>query len=144
MTDIMELVKELYTRVEWQKTPGAVYKEDLAELIAAAIKDLFIMTGRTMQHSEDMWVYDEISEDFKVPVFFDADLLLDEREYVLVCAQIAFFTKVRTDVNNIVGYSTDALTITHGDKPYAYLTGTINELETRRRSLWFKMSRYTI
>ena len=46
------------------------------------------------------------------------DFLIDEEAYILICAQIEFFRKVQSDVNNIVGYTTDALTVTNADKPY--------------------------
>ena len=31
--------------------------------------------------------------------------------------QLSFYHKVRADVNRIVGYSTDAMSITNADKP---------------------------
>lgn len=69
---------------------------------------------------------------------------MDEREYVLVAAQIAFFNKVKTDVNSHVGYTTDALSVTHADRPYKYLSDTVTELERLKRTIWFKMARYNI
>lgn len=54
-----------------------------------------------------------------------------------------FFKKVQSDVNNIVGYTTDALSITNADKPYAHLQDTIGELEKERRIVFFKMVPYT-
>lgn len=139
MVDISALTEELHRRIEWQKTPEEVYRDDLASYVVLGIKDLFIMTGRAAQYSDDLFVAED-----GVPVLFNGELLADEREYVLVAAQISFFSKVKTDVNNHVGYTTDALSVTHADKPYRYLSETIMELESRKRVLWFKMSRYNI
>ena len=75
-------------------------------------------------------------------LIFDDDLPLDEEEYVMLAAQIGFFKRVATDVNNIVAYTTDALTITNADKPYANLKATIDDLERERRITYYKMSRY--
>ena len=75
--------------------------------------------------------------------FFNADLPIDEEKYVLLTAEIAFFKKVQSDVNNIVGYTTDALSITNADKPYAHLQDTIRDLESERRIVFFKMTSYT-
>nr|DAO42681.1 MAG TPA: hypothetical protein [Caudoviricetes sp.] len=32
--------------------------------------------------------------------------------------------------------------MSHGDKPYANLKNTIAELESKRRTIWYKMTRY--
>lgn len=97
------------------------------------------MTGRAAQYSEDLY---EIEEE--LPITFSIDLLSDEWEYVLIAGQIAFFNKVKTDVNKHIGYTTDALSVTRADKPFRYLSETISELERHKRTLWFKMARYTI
>ena len=74
----------------------------------------------------------------------DLDLPLDEEKYVLLTAQIRFFKKVQSDVNNIVGYTTDALSVTNADKPYAHLQDTIEGLERERRITYYKMTRFTL
>lgn len=139
MIDITAMATELHARVEWQKTPEEVYQDDLAGYILLGIKDLLIMTGRAMLFTNDAITFED-----ETPVAYDSTLLADEQEYVLVVAQIAFFSKVKTDVNNHVGYTTDALSVTHADKPYRYLSETIADLEQRKRTLWFKMARYNI
>lgn len=139
MIDIAALTEELHRRVEWQKTPEEVFRDDLAGFVLLGIKDLMIMTGRAAQYTEANIAYDD-----DMPVSYDASILADEQEYVLIVAQIAFFNKVKTDVNNHVGYTTDALSVTHADKPFRYLGETIAGLERQKRALWFKMARYTI
>lgn len=47
-------------------------------------------------------------------------------------------------MNRIVGYSTDAMTITNADKPYANISQTLAELANRQRVLYYKMVRYTL
>ena len=74
----------------------------------------------------------------------EADLLLDEKRYIELSAKIEFFRKVQTDVNNIVGYTTDALTVTNADKPYMNLTTTIDALEKERRVIHYKMIRHVL
>lgn len=75
--------------------------------------------------------------------YFQPDLSIDEEKYVLLVAQILFFKKVQSDVNNIVSYTTDALSITNADKPYAHLQDTINNLENERRIVFYKMTDYS-
>lgn len=84
----------MYERIEWQNVPDAVAKDDLTGLIADGIRDLYVMTGRAMQFDESMFLMDD-----EMYLSFTDDLLLDEKEYVLVTAEIKFYQKVQTSVN---------------------------------------------
>ena len=75
---------------------------------------------------------------------YDADFPLDERRYIQICSLINFFAKVQSDVNNAFGYTTNALTVTNADKPYANLKDTIGNLDNERRIIYYKMVRYTL
>lgn len=77
-------------------------------------------------------------------MFVRLDLKLDERRYVILCAQIEFFRLAQEDVNNIVSYSTNAITIANADKPYKYIGETIDKLELERRKLWKRMYRHSL
>lgn len=139
MTDVVNLARRLFQRIEWQSVPDAVGEDELIEFVADAIRYLYVMTGRTMQFTEDMF----ISED-GLYVQFTGDLMLDEQEYVLVTAEIAFYRKVQASVDNITSYTTDAMAVTHGDKPFANLQQKIADLDVRQRMIWYKMARYNI
>lgn len=126
MTDIMLLAKKLYERIEWQNVPDTVAQEDLTIMISDAIRHLYVMTGRALAFSESDFV-----KDGEVFISFSHDLPLDEREYVIVYAQIMFYKKVQTTVNELTSYTTDAMAVSHGDKPFANLQQTIDAAETR-------------
>lgn len=64
--------------------------------------------------------------------------------FVIAHANSLFMRKIQTDVNNIVGYTTDAMAITNADKPYQYLAQTIAEYEIIERRLYYKMLAYTL
>mgnify|MGYP006913125851 CR=1 FL=1 len=136
MTDIMKLAEALFTRIEWQSVNDPVTIEDMAGYIMEAIKTLYVMTGRAMLFSDELIIKTEELYIFK------ETLPLDEQEYVLVTAQVDFLRKVQTSVDNLTSYTTDALSVSHGDKPYANLKNTIAELESKRRTIWYKMTRY--
>lgn len=108
-------------------------------MIAQAIRYLYVMTGRATQFSAALLIYEE-----EMPARFNADLVADELEYVLVTAEINFYRRVQTDVNRIIGYATDALTVTNADKPYANLSQTISELTNKQRILYYKMVRFNL
>ena len=80
MTDIVALARKLYTRIEWQNVPDTVTQEDLTEMIADAIRHLYVMTGRALTFDENKFVK-EVSEGVMYIAFTD-DLPLDEVEYV--------------------------------------------------------------
>ena len=69
--------------------------------------------------------------------------MLDEEMYVLCKAQMFVYSKVRTQYSDILGYTTNALTVTNADKPYSYLTGTINELKEQLKIYYYKMVRFS-
>lgn len=112
----------------------------ISNAIVEGIEDLFVVTGRAAAYSNYSYVYDEytgaVSE-------FSYDLLLDEQMYVMCYAQIAIYSKVRTQYTELLGYTTNALTVTNADKPYAYITGTIQELKSRMDLYYYKMVRYS-
>ena len=52
------------------------------------------------------------------------------------------YRKVQSSVNELTSYTTDAMAVSHGDKPFANLQTTISDAERRREQIWFKMIRY--
>lgn len=111
-------------------------------MIIQGLVRLYIDTGRASAFNISMIHNGAELEEPVDGLVFDVDLPIDEAEYVKLVAQIGFFRRVQTDVNNIVGYTTDAMTITNADKPYANLQTTINDLERERRIIYYKMGRY--
>lgn len=136
MTDVIALASRLFDRIEWQNTPDDVTKDDLAVMIADAIRYLYVVTGRALEFSESMFSKGEDS------YTFDLTLQLDEQEYVILTAEINFYTKVQTGVSDQVSYTTDAMSVSHGDKPFANLQQKLVDLEARRRIIWYKMIRF--
>lgn len=146
-TSITALAEVLKEDVAWQRTPEAVSQEQYETMIAQAIKRLYIDTGRASEYDPE-WLTTAETEnedgEMEEQSIFDVDLKIDEEMYVLLLAKIAFFKKVQSDVNNIVGYTTDALTVTNADKPYAHLQDTIADLDKERRIVYYKMVRYCL
>lgn len=137
MTDIVLLAKKLYQRIEWQNVPETVTMEDLTILISDAIRHLYVMTGRAQGFDESKFVRND-----EMYMTFADDLPLDEREYVIVFAELSLYKKVQTSVNELTSYTTDAMAVSHGDKPFANLQQTIDGTERRLEQIWYKMIRY--
>ena len=124
----------------WQKTPEVILSEEYEQMIVKAIKRLLIDTGRASTYQESL--LNKESDGETESLRFNMDFQIDEEAYILICAQIEFFRKVQSDVNNIVGYTTDALTVTNADKPYTNLKDTLTQLEQDRRITYYKMWRF--
>lgn len=140
MTDVLALAEKLMHRVEWQNVPETVALEDLVEFIKDAIRYLYVMTGRAMMFSEDMFIDDPETDP---PSYkFSVDLPLDEREYVIVTAHLNFIDKVKQSVDDMTSYSTDAMTVTQGDKPFANMDNMSKALSREQDRIWYKMIRY--
>lgn len=78
MTNIIALAEELYKSVNQQKVPEEIGQAELADMIVSAIKDLYVISGRTMLWEDEWITYDED----ECPVTFEEDLKLDEQRWV--------------------------------------------------------------
>ena len=110
----------------------------VSQCFAKGLQAMFIQTGRGVQY-EDSWLVYDING---VLTSTTQDLRVDELRYAYLYGKIEFFKKVQTDVNNIVGYTTDALTVTNADKPYQNLAQTIDGLEQELRKIFYSMIRF--
>lgn len=137
---ITRLANELKEQTAWQRTPTQLADSDYVNMVLYGLKRLYIDTARASDYNKLSFTTDQLTQEISC----DIDLPIDEEAYVLLCAQIGFFKRVSADVNNIVGYTTDALTVTNADKPYANLKDTIGSLENERRITYYKMVRYAL
>lgn len=172
MTSVDALADELESRVYMQRLEEPFSRDEYEALIVNAIKRLYVDTGRALIYSNDMFTTnpdpdsdaeasddneptdepapadddtpaeDEETEPASPALYFTADLHVDEEEYVLLIAEQAFLKIIQKDVNTMVSYTTDALSVQHGDKPYANLADSIEKLENLRRELLYRMIRY--
>lgn len=77
MTDVEALTRRLYRRIEWQRVPDYVTREDLSQYIADAIRNLYVMTGRSSMFSESLFTCNG-----DLVMGFAYDMPLDEQEFV--------------------------------------------------------------
>ena len=74
--------------------------------------------------------------------FFADDLELDEQEWVLLDGEIAFYNLALSNVDDLQSYTTDAMAVTHGDKPYKNIKSTIEDRQARQAVVWTRMVRF--
>ena len=137
MLSLTAMAAELQEHTAWQETPELLTEEQYIGMIIRGLKRLYIDTGRASEYKDENIIR---SDD----LYYNADLLIDEQYYIMLCSQIDFFKKVQSDVNNVMSYTTNALSVTNADKPYANLKNTIEDLEKERRIVYYKMARFTL
>lgn len=60
----------------------------------------------------------------------------------MTTAEISFYRKAQSDVDQLTSYSTDAMAVTHGDKPFANLQKKIEDTTREQDRIWYKMPRF--
>lgn len=137
MLNITELANELQELTAWQETPVPLGQKDYEKIVLRAVRTFFRDINRPAEYDTSLFINDVDG------LMYDRTFMIDEEEYILILCRLEFFQRVQTDVNNSFGYSTDALTVTNADKPYANLKDTIENLQHERRICFNKMVRYT-
>jgi hypothetical protein len=66
-------------------------------------------------------------------------LTLTEKEYALVAGEIAFWNQCLSDYNTLVGFTTDALTVTGASNVGKLITETIIRLQSRLTEIFYKL-----
>ena len=140
MTDLIDWSEKLVSSIEWQLVPVDMTVDDCVPFIVEAIEFFYIMSGDALRYSDDLVITDEEAG----TVMFDRDFKVDERQYILTTAMILFYQKVQSDVNELMSYTTDAMSVANADKPFANLAGMIDNLKERQLMIWHKMTRYNL
>lgn len=166
MTDIVKLAQRLHRRIKWQEIPEELDSSDLIDILCDAIRMLYVISGRTFQFSEDMFtdtpVADETEESGEAGetneteegteeaqeepeekgLWFTNTLELDEEEWVLLEGEIAFYNMALSNVDDLQSYTTDAMSVTHGDKPYKNIKATVEDRQMKQAVVWTRMVRF--
>lgn len=131
MTSLDDIKSGLIENVKYQKTPIVFVDSDYLSFTRKGIKRLYVDEGIEDNFLTD---YDKVSNTLV------RTLTLTESEYATICAEIAFRTQIKDDLADIVSFSTNALSVSNGDKPYKNLQLTIDNLESRISQLGFKFT----
>ncbi len=130
-TQFEKLCAKLKSITSLQQTPIPYTDFEYAEFVIDGVKALYVDLNKSEAYR------DEFDED--IQEFVNKKLLISEEEYILLKAHHRFYETVQADVNNIVGYSTDSLSVTNADKPYANISNEMARIERRLIDLFFKV-----
>lgn len=146
MTDVIALAHRLYRNIRWQEVPETVSREELVDMIVEGIEYLYVLSGRNRMYADDMYTDVKETEDPEmepeIGLYFQDDLTSAEKRIVLLKAQIEFYKMVQADHDDDTSYTTDAMSVTHGDKPYEHIGQTIDRLEGELALMWTRLVEY--
>lgn len=139
MTNLTDIIEEVEADLKNQPMAASEYDtDDIERFVKSAVRDLYVVTGRADEYSTDLYTRE------RGRAYLTATLKADEILYVILTAKILMLSAVRRGVSEMVSYTTDALSVTGGDKPYKNLTTDIDDLKNERRIVYHKMVRYTL
>ena len=59
MTDLLAMAKDMARQIEWQEVPANMDIDDMASFVVDAIKEFYVMTGKSAQWSDNLVIRDE-------------------------------------------------------------------------------------
>lgn len=127
----IKLRNRLVALTALQKTPIEYTQADYDVFVLDGIKALYVDLNKSIVYRKE---FDEENL-----CFIGKELLISEEEYILLKAHLNFYQTIQADVNSIVGYSTDSLSVTNADKPYANISNEMARIERRLVDLFFKV-----
>lgn len=139
MTDLSDLFDEFLLSVKSFKPLTPLNNEDRFILFKRGVRRMFIDTGRAEIYSPSL-----LPDEGELKAF-PFKLGVDEMEYILLSARIAFYKQMASDMagpNRITSHKTDALTVTFSDKSYSDIAASIDGLENQLKELYLKMPQF--
>ena len=133
MSTSIELIStQLQTNVRNQRTPTTLTSSDYLEMAVLGTKQFYIDIGQ-----EDNW-----TSEFDGTSIITKDLTILEYEYCVLASEIVFFEQLICGWNDLVGYTTNALAITHADKPFQNIEKILDRKNKKLINLFYKMTDY--
>ena len=142
MTDVMKLAQRLFRRIKWQEIPDTLYTDDLVDMIEDSIRKLYVISGRSLMYSDDKFVETIDPETGDKEVTFEDTLMLDEEEWVLKYGEVLFYSMASSHYDDLQSYTTDAMSVTHGDKPFKNIKSIIDDCNNDLAVIWTRMVRF--
>lgn len=131
-TSISDIKDELKEKVTYYRQRGTAYTDDdYLEMSVRGTKKLYIDCGWTTWDSE-------YTSGATPTVSVDLDLT--QTEYAILSSELKFWEQALCDWFTMVGYTTNALTITYPHKPAEFIQEKIKSIKTDLVELFQKMT----
>lgn len=135
MTNVIALAERLQRDLSMFNIASGLTQDDYVHYIIVGTEMFYNYTGQGYSNVDDILVYEAGSV-----IAFSRDFALIERSYILVCAKIAIAEWARANKAELVSYTTDAISVAHGDKPFRNVSDMLAAYEQERRILHYKLN----
>lgn len=132
-TSIESISSQLQTNTKNQRTPTTLTSNDYLEMAILGTKRFYIDIG-----NEDNW-----SSEFDGTDTITRTLNILEIDYCILASEIVFYEQLICGWNDLVSYTTNAISVTNAIKPYEAIRETIKIKEKKLIDLFYKMINYT-
>lgn len=137
MTDVIALAQRLRADMElFNIISTSLQDDDYVNYIVIGTEMFYNFTGQGYASVDSIVVVD----DFGDIIGFSRDFATIEKSYILLCAKIALAQWARANKAELVSYTTDALSVAHGDKPFKNISEMLAGFEQERRILHYKLN----
>jgi hypothetical protein len=137
MTDVIALAQRLRADMElFNIISTSLQDDDYVNYIVIGTEMFYNFTGQGYASVDSIVVVD----DFGDIIGFSRDFATIEKSYILLCAKIALAQWARANKAELVSYTTDALSVAHGDKPFKNISEMLSAFEQERRILHYKLN----
>lgn len=137
---LTQIAKELQELTKYQATTEPWSQSDYEKVVKKCLEEMYVDTGRASVFNRYTVERDPETEE----LMFSNNIGPDEEAYLLILCQIRFYKTVQARYNTLTSYSTDAISVTGGDKPYANLKNDIAEKQNERRIKFYKMPQFAL
>lgn len=132
-TSIEAISTQLQTNTKFQRTPTTLTSADYLALAIIGTKKFYIAIG-----AESSWTTEFDGTDTITRTLSELEL-----DYCVLASEIAFYDQLIGNWNTLIGYTTNALTITNANKPFENIRDLIKTKKIELVNLFYKMTEYT-
>lgn len=136
MTDVLALAARLKRDLSMFNIASALTDDDYVHYIIIGTEMFYNYTGQGYENVDSIIVRDD--ED-KI-IAYSRDFATIERSYILVCSKVSIAEWARANKAELVSYTTDAISVAHGDKPFKNVSEMLAGFEQERRILHYKLN----
>lgn len=132
-TSIEDISTQLQTNTKYQRTPTTLVSSDYLALAIVGTKAFYIAIG-----DNDLW-----TTEFDGTSTISRTLDILDFDYCVLASEIAFYEQILCDWNTLVGYTTNAITVTNANKPFENISNIIKKKEKELITLFYRMTERT-
>lgn len=132
-TSIETISTQLQTNTKNQRTPTTLTSDDYLKMAILGTKKFYIDIGEESNWDSEFDGTNTVTKTMNILEF----------EYCVLASEIVFYEQLICGWNDLVSYTTNALSVTNAMKPYDAIKGTLDRKRTELVNLFYKMTNYT-